>query len=150
MSTRTVILLGYEGRQPAALVAAVETLNATLLDIRYSPYSRNPVWTRRALAEALGDRYRWVKPWGNVLYRSSATDCQIADFTAGLDVWDQEPRPTTILLCRERRSLECHRRVVADMLAEVRDVRILDFEQALAEATGPAISQMRLIGGNEA
>jgi hypothetical protein len=145
MSQRLVVLAGYEGRRLPSLVAAVEALDATLLDIRFSPYSRNPAWNRKALTEALGDRYRWVKPWGNVLYQGGPTDCQIADFTAGLAVWDALTGPT-ILLCRERRSAECHRMTVATMLAEVRDIRIVDLDEALAEVTGPAVSQLALFG----
>ena len=80
---RDVHLAGYTGKIPELLFAAAEQLDATVLDIRLSPRSRNPAWSKSRLQTLLGSRYEHVAAFGNVAYRTGGPT-QLADPEAGL------------------------------------------------------------------
>src|SRR5215510_2609490 len=73
--------LGYSGWTLEQLARQVQELGALLLDIRYSPNSRQPQWRRQNLAATFPDRYVHVQALGNVNYRSG--EMAISDYTAG-------------------------------------------------------------------
>ena len=74
---------GYYGHQPEALKALAESLDATVVDIRFMPASRVPGWRKQALQKLLGDRYLWVQAFGNIHY-NDGQPIQIADMAAGV------------------------------------------------------------------
>lgn len=127
---RRILLAGYGGREPSWLLSAAVRLDAVVFDVRHSPRSRKPEWSGKRLSALLGDRYRHVPEWGNVLYRTSAI--QIADFPAGLAHFDAETRPV-ILLCVCRESAACHRRTVADLLTAQRGMTAVDLDNTVAD-----------------
>lgn len=61
--------LGYIGCKLPDLKAAVEATGATLLDIRFSPYSRNPIWNKNNLVEVFGEQYVHCRSLGNENYK---------------------------------------------------------------------------------
>lgn len=112
-----VYTLGYLGRTQDDLAAIVERLDAKLLDIRFSPFSRNQQFAGWALKRRLTDQnYQHIKPLGNVNYKNGGP-IEIADFPAGLEVIRQSVRPV-ILMCACRDAAGCHRTVVAKMLQD--------------------------------
>jgi len=107
-----VFAFGYAGRKLPTLVQNIKDADAVLVDIRYSPRSRVPTWTRRNLEEAFGDRYVWAgDTLGNVLYRTTAI--QIVDAVTGMELLLSiaEKNPVALMCVCERES-ECHRRVI--------------------------------------
>lgn len=108
-----VYTVGYIGKKPFALREAIESRDAMLFDVRYSPYSRAPQWQRAALQKLLGDRYRHVRAFGNAAYKSGGM--QIVDYAAGKHLVERETRPV-VLMCACSDAHACHRTVIADML----------------------------------
>ncbi len=111
-----IYTLGYSGWRPEAVRAQAETLDAVVVDVRWSPRSRNPQWTRKRLTELLGARYRHVKAFGNLNYKGGPI--KLANPEAGL----AEIRPIleagqpVILMCVCKEVERCHRQDVAAYL----------------------------------
>ena len=104
---------GYSKSKPSQIADLVESLNAILVDIRFSASSRNPAWSKTSLEKLLGERYVHCPAFGNALYRSGGM--QIADYAAGKALLEHIERPV-ILLCACHSPDDCHRTVVGTML----------------------------------
>jgi uncharacterized protein (DUF488 family) len=104
---------GYSKSKPSQITDLVESLNAILVDIRFSASSRNPAWSKTSLEKLLGGRYVHCPAFGNALYRSGGM--QIADYAAGKALLERIDRPV-ILLCVCHSPDGCHRTVVGTML----------------------------------
>ena len=113
--TTTVYTAGYGGRHFEDMVAWLDALDADLFDIRFSPRSRNPVWSGTELAKRLGDRYVHVLAFGNRNYKGGPVD--LMDYEAGKRQVLNWPRPV-ILLCVCTDPTHCHRTTVAARLRE--------------------------------
>jgi uncharacterized protein (DUF488 family) len=133
VSERTVFLAGYSGREPDWLLSAALRLDAVVFDVRYSPRSRRPQWSGTNLAVLLGERYVHVRGFGNEAYRTA--DIRLHDPERGLALFDQETRPV-VLLCVCANSATCHRMTAASFIAERRNVRISDVDDAVSEVSG--------------
>lgn len=114
----TIYTYGYTGRKPEELKRYVRELGALLVDVRYSPASRVPQWTRNGLIMLVGrDNYRHERGLGNVNYKLGGP----------IELADPEPSvealagilmfAPVILLCACARLDTCHRAMVADLLA---------------------------------
>jgi uncharacterized protein (DUF488 family) len=116
--TETVYTFGYSGRQLSELLALCEKVNGCVVDVRYSPRSRNPTWTRKRLQEALGDRYAWLRGFGNINYRNGGPIVLAAfdEATAALGTLSP-PGRSPIMLCACSQPTNCHRAVVASRVA---------------------------------
>jgi activating signal cointegrator 1 len=114
----TIYTAGYAGWAPAQLKATVDELGATLLDIRYSPVSRRPEWTREALRTLLGARYAHVPALGNRNYRAGGPIALAAPERALPTVAKALARGPVILLCACMHAEECHRTDAAAYLAD--------------------------------
>jgi len=110
--------IGYQSLEPEHLEQWVCQLGALLLDVRLSPRSRRATWSQHALSEWFGERYWHLDLLGNVNYKSGRP-IQLKDEQAGLTVLKEllEDQPV-ILLCGCRNVQECHRRVIAERMAE--------------------------------
>ena len=64
-----IYTIGYTGIPFAQLQAFLDAHQAFLVDIRYSPRSRNPVYNQKALQAALSGRYVHVGELGNRNYK---------------------------------------------------------------------------------
>jgi uncharacterized protein (DUF488 family) len=113
--TQQVYTIGYGGRTPAEIEQLAQDLDATVFDIRFSPRSRDPRWSRKQLGELLDSRYRHVRELGNVNYKGGPIE--LVDFDAGRELIEQSDRPV-ILMCVCRDPRICHRTVVAHRLRE--------------------------------
>jgi uncharacterized protein (DUF488 family) len=123
-----LLTLGYTSTNPVELKQFVETLDAFLCDIRFSPYSRYPGWQRQSLRELVGaDRYAWIQALGNVNYRGG--EIKLLDFGAGAELVERALiRKNVILLCGCAELLTCHRLVAANQLAEKLGVEVEHLE----------------------
>ena len=110
--------LGYVGWRLDTLQATLEAHNAALCDIRYQPYSRNPVFRKAPLQAQLGARYVHVQALGNRNYQGGPVD--IVDYQRGcriiaalLGQWG-----AAILMCACAEVEECHRKSVGERLRD--------------------------------
>jgi hypothetical protein len=131
MSECVAYLCGYSGRDPSWLLSACLQLDCVVFDVRFSPSSHRPEWSKANLETLLGTRYRHAPGFGNNLYRTHAID--LADPEASLAAFDRETGPV-ILLCQCRESATCHRMTVAAYLAEQRGVTVHELDDAFAES----------------
>lgn len=114
----TIYTFGYQGQQLETLQAHVEHLNAVLLDIRFSPRSRNPIWSRKRLQQVFGGSYLHLPDLGNVNYRNGRA-IQINNLNlGGAKVAAMMKAAPVVLLCVCANVHTCHRKVVADALGE--------------------------------
>jgi len=116
--------IGYQGlRSVYTLLSLAVPLDATLIDIRMSPWSRRAEWRQDALLKELCDlqfgglkcRYVHIQELGNVNYRGDGP-IEIWLPEIGLDRLDMQLRAKPcILLCQCPDFRTCHRGVVADL-----------------------------------
>lgn len=113
-----IVTVGYGGLEsPHHLKRAIEEAfgsNYTLIDVRYKPVSKNPEWNYRHLVAVFGNRYRWLREWGNQ-GRFEGGGVAIADYEKGEAVVEAElaAGKVVVLMCQCPRVGSCHRRVVA-------------------------------------
>lgn len=129
--------VGYEGRTPDELVERLKAERVTtLVDVRLTPISRKPGFSRGRLAEALdraGIAYVNEKDLGNPRDNRAAFHRKDIEAgrtrmkailgepagTAAVDrVVSLASRHRIALLCVERDAEHCHRSVVADLAVE--------------------------------
>lgn len=130
-----VLTIGYERRSLADVVRVLREHGVrTVVDVRERPFSRRPEFERDALARALprhGLRYVHAPDLGCALPERQALrrggafaayarayEQRLARHWDALE-WleDLARRERVVLLCTERRVTECHRLVLADVLA---------------------------------
>ena len=108
---------GYGGGSVNDLRLYAEALDATVVDTRISPRSRNPDWRKSNLEQKLGSRYVHEKSCGNKNYKGGPVrildsgDC----VNSLVDRLDDGP---VILLCYCPEPRKCHRSKVARMVRE--------------------------------
>lgn len=137
----TLYTYGYLGGTLADLHHYADA-GVLILDIRYSPTSRNPLWRKYHLIRELGESYRWNQDLGNVNYKTRKPPFEMADMEAGLDALEPLLRQQPVLiLCACRDWHACHRELVAEA-AQARwpelVVRHLAPGEALDEASASA------------
>ena len=133
---RELFTIGYQGREPAELVAALEEHGVdVLVDVRDRPISRKKGFSKRALEELLsahGIAYVHARELGNPKTNRDAGG-GLATVLSNYEAWMAERwgdafealRPTiegkrVCLLCLERDPHECHRTIVArEMVARL-------------------------------
>jgi uncharacterized protein (DUF488 family) len=137
MSGKTLFTIGY---QKALLRDVIATLNAagvaTLLDVRDRPISRRPGFSKRQLAAAIEDagmryvhlaalgtppegrlanrRREWERFWGIVEEKLGRREAEL-DLYQAAEIAEAVP---SCLLCYEADWQVCHRRRIAEILAE--------------------------------
>jgi hypothetical protein len=116
--------IGYQGlRGVYQLLNFAVPLDADIIDIRFTPYSKNEEWTQATLLNRLCDlqfgglkpRYVHIKELGNVNYKGDGPiELLHAEFgMARLE--ERLKQKPCILLCRCPEVNQCHRKVVADL-----------------------------------
>lgn len=93
--------LGYTGAKPDAILKFLIAHDAKLVDTRYSPFSRAPIWQKRSLMEKMGDRYVHMVELGNKNYKGQFGEgIMIADMDRGtLDLLKILKKQPAVLLC---------------------------------------------------
>jgi uncharacterized protein (DUF488 family) len=117
----TIYTLGYSGWKIEDVEAVLGRLDAILIDVRMIPRSRwAAAWNSAVLAKRLGERYVWLREFGNRNYKGTFEQIEIADFPTG-ETRLRELAATgkaIVLLCGCRDVNVCHRKVLADWLAQ--------------------------------
>lgn len=113
----TLYTYGYSGGGSLDDLGGYTAAGAVILDIRFSPNSRVPIWRKEHLEAVLRDEYRWVPALGNRDYRSPGS-IRIADLSAGLAIVDRyhDEGTPVVLLCACRDWQSCHRATVAEAI----------------------------------
>jgi uncharacterized protein (DUF488 family) len=132
----TLWTIGYESLWPDALVAELEAAGVQrVLDVRLRPQSRRPGMSKTRLGLKLAEHgiaYEHRRGLGTPLeirglYRAGRCDEAAAAYRAHAEAAAREEldalagelgRVRTALLCLEANPAGCHRRVVAELLAE--------------------------------
>ena len=132
---------GYAGHTPAQLKRGADELGAYVIDIRYSPRSRQPGWNGEELEALLGDSYIWCRAFGNINHANGG-EISMPHLSIGmkhLSRWVKE-RPL-ILLCGCAEAENCHRREIARILESVGwTVPELPWPVEVAVGTVPCLS----------
>jgi hypothetical protein len=113
--TTIVYTTGYQGCRLEELEAFLVEHDADLFDIRFKPWSPNPIHTRTALQERFKGRYNHVVALGNRLYKTNSIE--LVDYASGVRQIRENPRPV-VLLCACADAATCHRTFVGKALAE--------------------------------
>ena len=132
----TVWTIGYERLLPEALVAEIAAAGVErVIDVRYRPQSRRPGMSKTRLAAALAEHgiaYEHRRELGTPveirgLFRAGHLEEARAAYRAQVDgatvdalAAELGRGPRTALLCLEANPAGCHRRVIAELLAERR------------------------------
>jgi len=135
--SNTLYTIGYERARVADVVAVLAGVGVrTLIDVRDRPISRRPGFSRRQLAAAIeeagmrylslralgtppegreaGRRREWDRFWQIVETRLSGPEAELALHEAATTA----QQSASVLLCYEADWRCCHRRRVAELLAE--------------------------------
>lgn len=113
----TLYTFGYAGLRTADDVA--ETLGdrvTTVVDIRYSRWSRNPTFSQRTAEtiDAAGYGYEWAQGLGNAEYRTGGM--RLADPSAVHQLTDRlDAGESVAILCVCADATTCHRTLVSDL-----------------------------------
>lgn len=113
----TLYTFGYSGLRTADDVA--DTLGdraTTVMDIRYSRWSRNPTFSQRAAEtiHAAGYAYEWAQGLGNAEYRTAGM--RLADPSAVHQLTNRLGAGESVaILCACADVTTCHRKVVSDL-----------------------------------
>lgn len=111
----TIYTLGYAQWEIAEVEAQVNALDAVLVDVRRSPNTTKPGFSRSDLQKRLDDRYVHIPAFGNVNYKEGPIEIAAPD--QGLQNIQALDRPP-ILMCGCRHPDRCHRSVVAQRIAD--------------------------------
>ena len=137
MAGRALYTIGYEKARLADVVGALSAAGvAALIDVRDRPISRRPGFSKRQLAAAVeeaGIAYvglralgtppegraasrarQWERFWGIVENRLASAEAELGLLQAA-EIAQQRP---ACLLCYEADWRQCHRRRVAEILAD--------------------------------
>jgi hypothetical protein len=106
--------LGYIGCDLADLKAAIETISATLLDIRFSPFSRNPTWNSNNLVKVFGEQYVHCHSLGNENYKMAGMEnVKFVDLDKGMIfLCGLLQKGPVIIMCACKDVNHCHRLLV--------------------------------------
>lgn len=116
-----ILTFGYQGLKMDKIIETMVRRNAIVLDIRFSPYSPFPGWKKQSFQEALGDRYMWVKGFGNVNYKGqNGGQVRLYDGDAGMKVITTLGKYSIFdniaLMCACPDYQHCHRKTVAYLI----------------------------------
>lgn len=125
-----IYTVGYTGASMERLVEKVRSVDGMLIDIRYSPRSRAPLWGQPSFLKHFGalggadledgspGRYLHLRHWGNENYAGGPI--VIRDLNLGAKVLEQKvqenPGMVPILMCACADFERCHRRTVSEWL----------------------------------
>lgn len=128
-----IFTIGYEGADVLALITALRSAGVfRVIDVRHSPYSRRPEFSKDELRAALGDygiAYTHIEMLGNPpAGREAARAGHIASYksiyTAHLDSSDGRKGMAKLIelarqapicmLCLEKSASHCHRGMIAE------------------------------------
>ena len=117
----------YAGKDINDLKPLTDALDATLVDIRFSPYSEVVVWRQVYLKTLLGRKYLHILNLGNRSYKEDKITIQ--NLQLGIETLISLDT-SAILFCGCENFENCHRRVISEELKkrEIETVEIIDWK----------------------
>ncbi|MGH2481066.1 MAG: DUF488 domain-containing protein, partial [Ktedonobacteraceae bacterium] len=117
LALRDIYHIGY--RSPSALEmidqALEENPSLMIVDIRYTPTSRNPAWTQDTLQERYQNHYTWLRDLGNINHHADRP-IQLADPNSGITQFMHLlQQHSLIILCGCPEYETCHRKHVIEL-----------------------------------
>jgi uncharacterized protein (DUF488 family) len=110
-----IYTFGYAGQKIEKLKEDVEKLDAIIVDVRFSPWSKDKQWGQSGLIKEFGNRYKaGGKYFGNKNYQGD--EIILADPLEGVKRIQQIGDRNIILMCGCWNFTTCHRRNVAELL----------------------------------
>lgn len=121
-----VFTAGYTSLKPVDLLVAAESLDAYLVDIRISPYSRVEYWMGSHLKVVWGARYQHIKALGNINYKNPADGIKLRDAETGtMQLAQLMLSKPVILICACKNHETCHRSVAAQEMADRYNMEVI-------------------------
>jgi hypothetical protein len=114
--------LGYATKEAGNILEDVMSVNARALivDTRLVPHCHwSTAWSQQGLQQRWGKRYIWRGMWlGNLNYNAPMRGIHLADAAQGIPwlIRGLEKGWTLILLCGCANSMQCHRRVIYELV----------------------------------
>ena len=120
-----IYTLGYSGWSVEAIKTFLESVNGVAVDVRMVPRSRVAAFNGTAFSRLLGERYYWLSDFGNVNYKSGGP-ITIANFDKGVErlLPLKTAGKAVVLLCGCPEVNVCHRKVLAERLAQRWDAEV--------------------------
>ncbi len=113
-----IFTVGYQaGWTPELLQEAAAAHDATVVDVRLKPWSKDAAWRKSSLERSLG-RYRHIVELGNLNYRIGGKHRLMDSATGIAKLLTSLGRGSVILLCGCWGYTACHRVTVADLLVQ--------------------------------
>lgn len=153
MISSAIHTIGYEGAAIEDLIAVLKAAGITrLIDIRHSPYSRRPEFSKDELRAALSEyglSYSHIRelgnpPAGREAARAGHMTAYREVFTAHLEGPDGRKglgealslaaKETVCLLCLEKSASHCHRSMVAARISAISGQEIVDLRAQVKQA----------------
>ena len=125
--------LGYqEVTKLETIEKVVKALGAVLVDVRFSPASRNASFRKEYLQKKLGSGYLHVPDLGNSNYRGGEIKFVNIDAGANKIIEILKNRPV-ILMCACWKRTECHRLGIVNFMQEMYGVPSIPLTKALSK-----------------
>ena len=119
-----IFTTGYTDKNVADLPDLLENLDAILIDIRFSPSSKEIIWTKDYLSLMLRRRYQHIPQLGNRADKEGKI--QIQNLELGIRLITNLDY-NALLLCACKNLTECHRLVIINELLK-RGVEVKEIE----------------------
>ena len=113
----TLYTMGYNNWTDDDFFELLEKLYViyVIIDIRFSPYSKMPWWTKKSLSNRLLGCYTHMDKLGNKNYKNVNSEIEIVDIESCEKVIQLMNKGfTCILLCACEEYDKCHRKIVAE------------------------------------
>ena len=107
---------GYEGKDINDLKPMLNSLDAVLVDVRFSPTSEIMFWRQIYLKALLREKYHHVPQFGNRAFREGKAQIQNLDLGIKILV---SFNASAVLMCECADPKECHRLVIAEGLRRI-------------------------------
>lgn len=146
----TLFTAGYTGLKPEELAKAIEHYDAVLVDVRISPYSRNPMWSGINLSRRFVERYVHIRALGNVNYRNPELGIKLVDPDDGcFRLVQLLKQRSVILLCACPDYHTCHRSTAAAEMesrynVDVTHVQVVHLSADDIRAIGKPVNEEQL------
>lgn len=121
VAVRTLYTMGYLAGRADKKLRDLITMGIPLVDVRHTPESKHPQWTKESLEQIQGISYYWIQDLGNVNYKAALTgnfteaDIRIKDIDEGIsqlaDVLKKHGKACLLCACSNKNL--CHRSTVA-------------------------------------
>jgi uncharacterized protein (DUF488 family) len=114
LTNQRIYTTGYEGREVTDLPVLLNSLDAVLVDIRFSPGERPLKWRKDYLKLLLKKRYLHIPSLGN-RHQPSPEKIAIQNLALGIKIIT-ELKVNVLLMCECKTEASCHRRAIAEEL----------------------------------